>query len=168
MIFNNIALDKINNKPIYFWINSPGGLCSCGFAIIDTMKRLRSPVFTIVSGSAYSMAGFISVAGDKRLITKNSDWMGHDVFGGSIDYGEKVIDTAEHLKKLRKRLNEFYEEHTDMTKADIRKATHGELWLNPYECLKKGIVDGVIANPMRRRKSGQRKPVRRKSKKNTR
>ncbi len=48
------------------------------------------------------------------------------------------------MVELRKQMNEFYEEYTSMTKKDIQKATHGELWLDPYECLKKGIVDGII------------------------
>ncbi len=152
LIKSMMALDRINTKPIKLWINSPGGSVDCGFAIIDTMANISSPVITIISGEACSMAGFISVAGANRFITKNSTWMGHDMSGGIWgDYTTKVLDRAGFLKKTQKHLQEFLTEHTTLSKADLRKATHGELWLDPYECLKKGIVDGVLATRKGRR-----------------
>jgi len=147
------ALDRISNRPITLWINSPGGNIDCGFAIIDTIKGLRSPVITIISGEACSMAGIISVAGKLRYITENSTWMGHDMSGGIWgDYTTKVLDRAKMLEKLQKHVDEFLMEHTKLSKEDLKKATHGELWLDPYECLKKGIVDGVLSTRKRKRK----------------
>ena len=35
------------NKPINFYINSPGGLVTAGMAIYDTMQFIKSPVHTL-------------------------------------------------------------------------------------------------------------------------
>ena len=141
-----IALDKLNNKkPINLYINSPGGSCSDGFAIIDAMTGIRAPITTIITGEACSMAGIVSVAGDRRAMTVNSIWMGHDMSGGiGGDYTTKVLDRAEHLKRYQKRLEEFIAEHTNLTDKDLMKGRHGELWLDAYECLKKGVIDIFI------------------------
>jgi len=139
------ALDTVNHKPIVLYINSPGGSVSDGFAIIDAMKGIKSPVVTIITGEACSMAGLISIAGDKRYMTSNSYWMGHDLAGGiGGDYTTKVLDRAKYLGKYQKQLEDFIKIHTKLTDKDIIKGRHGELWLNAEECYNKGIVDNII------------------------
>jgi len=139
------ALDLINNKPIALYINSPGGNVDGGFAIIDAIKGIKSLVYTIISGEACSMAGIISVAGDKRLMTQNSVWMGHDMQGGIHgDYTTKVLDRADFLKQEQTRLTTFLRNHTKLSEAELTKARHGELWLYHKDCLAKGIIDEVI------------------------
>src|SRR5690606_14920792 len=60
-------------KEIQLIINSPGGYVTSGFAIYDTMKSLRSPVSTICSGFAASMASILLSAGTrgKRFVMKH-------------------------------------------------------------------------------------------------
>ena len=99
------ALDHQNHNPITLFINSPGGSVSDGFAIIDTMLGIASPVITVITGEACSMAGLISVAGNKRFITENSYWMGHSMTGGSYDYIAKASARMEYLKTLQNRID---------------------------------------------------------------
>lgn len=66
------ALSEINSKPIIMYINSRGGSAQQGLAIIDTMRTVRAPVVTVVTGIAASMAGIISVTGVERLMTHNA------------------------------------------------------------------------------------------------
>ena len=141
-----IALDRISHKKsINLYINSVGGDVGCGYAIIDTMNGIKAPITTIITGEACSMAGLISIAGDRRAMTVNSYWMGHDLSGGiGGDYTTKVLDRAEYLKRYQKQLEEFIKEHTNLTDKEIVKGRHGELWLDAYECLKKGIIDILI------------------------
>ena len=48
-----IFLESQNrDKPINFYINSPGGVVSSGMAIYDTMQYIKSPVWTYVMGQA--------------------------------------------------------------------------------------------------------------------
>jgi len=140
-----LALDKISGSAIFLAINSPGGSVSDGLAIIDAIRGIRSPVITFITGEACSMAGLISITGDERWISHTAVWMGHDLSGGiGGDYTTKVIDRAKYLEKCQKQLNELMSKYTKLTEKDIEKATHGELWLNAYEALQKGVVDKVV------------------------
>lgn len=141
LIREMMTLASLNDKPIVLWINSPGGSVSDGFAIIDTMISIPVPVITIINGMAASMAGLISIAGAQRLMTQNSVWMSHDIYGGGYDYGTKLLASAEHIKELQKRIFAFIAEHTKLSSADLEKARNAELWLYFKECGEKGIVD---------------------------
>lgn len=59
-------LDSENSqKPIYLYVNCPGGSVIAGLAMYDTMQHIRSEVVTINVGLAASMASFILAAGTK-------------------------------------------------------------------------------------------------------
>lgn len=138
-------LDLLNKKPIYLYINSPGGSVSDGFALINTMINLKSPVYTIINGEACSMGGLISIVGKKRLMTKNSFWMGHDMRGGIWgDYSGKVEHRANYIQKLWKVLENHLKQYTKLSKQDLQQLRNGELWLDAKECLQKGIIDAII------------------------
>lgn len=68
-----------NTKPIYLYINSPGGSVIAGMAIYDTMKHIKSEVVTINVGLAASMASFLLGGGEKgkRLALPHSRVMIH-------------------------------------------------------------------------------------------
>lgn len=68
-----------NTKPIYLYINSPGGSVIAGMAIYDTMKHIKSEVVTINVGLAASMASFLLGGGEKgkRLALPHSRIMIH-------------------------------------------------------------------------------------------
>ncbi len=146
-----IALSEISNDPILLYINSPGGMVDDGFAIIDCMKGLRVPVITFIIGNACSMAGLVSIAGEKRIISEHSIWMAHDMHAGIIDYATKIEDRAEFYKKEQNKLFNFIRKHTKLSEKEIQKAIHGELWLYPKEAKQKGIVD-IIAGEKNEKK----------------
>lgn len=140
-----LALDKLNHKSITLWINSPGGTVHGGLAIVDIIKKISSPITTIIIGKACSIAGIISLVGKKRLMTANSVWMAHDMSGGvGSDYTSKVLSRTKFLKQYRELLLQILINKTKLTKLDLTKALNGELWLFPEECKIKGIVDKII------------------------
>lgn len=51
---------KDPDKDIQFYINSPGGSVTAGYAIYDTMQHVKSDVSTICVGMAASMGAFYS------------------------------------------------------------------------------------------------------------
>ena len=138
-----LALSEISKDPISLWINSRGGFCAEGFAIIDTIKGLKAPIYTFIMGRACSMAGLISVCGDKRVITANSNWMSHEMRAGVSDYVSKALDRTEFWKILQKQIRTILSKHTKLSEKELDQASKGELWLTAEECLKKGIVDYV-------------------------
>jgi len=138
-----IKLDSIDSSPITLIINSPGGDCTEGLAIIDTMKMMRNVIYTVITGMSASMAGIISVCGDVRLITPNAFWMAHPLAGGSYDYKQHVIDYVDFIKRLDTKLQDILLNHTKLTKRDVQKFTHGELWLDAEQCIEKGVCDEI-------------------------
>lgn len=138
------ALDTLNKNPIHLYINSGGGCTDSGISIINTMESIQSPVITIIKAEACSMAGIISVCGDKRVCYTNSNWMGHamacEVEGKVTD----IKDRAKYLEKYDNMLERILREHTTLSSKDITKARNGELWLFADEMLDKEIVDEVI------------------------
>ncbi len=138
------ALDSINHKPIMLYLNSPGGSCSDGLAIIDAIKTITSPVVTIITNEVCSMGGHISIVGNKRVCYPNSVWMAHDMSAYMEDYSLKIHDRAKFLEKYYGILEENLRKHTELSKGDLKKARNGELWLFADEMLKKKIVDEII------------------------
>jgi ATP-dependent Clp protease protease subunit len=66
-------------EPIKLYIYTYGGVCYAGFALIDAIRASKTPVHTIVLGTAMSMGIFIFNAGHKRLIGEHATLMFHDV-----------------------------------------------------------------------------------------
>lgn len=146
---------KNPRRPIYLEINSPGGSVADGIAIMNTIQSIPSTVFTCINGEACSMAGLISVVGDKRIISPNSYWMGHpmnDVVGGTP---QAIKDRSNYLEKLENDLQNVFKAKTKLTDEEFIKMLKGELWLNAEECVAKGIVDAikqpVIPRPPRKK-----------------
>lgn len=140
-----MVLNGLNHKPIYLFVNSPGGSVHDGFALIDTIKSLKAPVYIVLIGYACSMGGLISIVGNKRYMTKNSWWMGHDMSGGIRgDYSGKIQYRADYVNKTWNMIENHLKTYTKLTKQDLLTLRNGELWLNPQECLKKGIIDKII------------------------
>mmetsp|Transcript_16870 Transcript_16870/g.46136 ORF Transcript_16870/g.46136 Transcript_16870/m.46136 type:complete len:175 (-) Transcript_16870:1379-1903(-) len=59
-----------NSKPIYLYINSPGGSVISGLALYDTIQHVKSEVITVNIGLAASMASFILASGKKRQTSR--------------------------------------------------------------------------------------------------
>ena len=139
-----IALDSINNQPIDLWINSPGGSCNAGLAIIDTMKKIKSPVRTIINNRACSMASVISVMGDERLAFNSSTWMQHPMSAWNEGYLNDMRDYVKYLERLDNIIINLMKDNTKLTKSQIEKFKRGELWLIGEELMDYGIVDKII------------------------
>ena len=54
-----------SKKPIYMYINSPGGVVTSGLSIYDTMQFVKPEVSTLCMGQACSMGSLLLTAGAK-------------------------------------------------------------------------------------------------------
>ena len=91
-------------EPIKLYIYTYGGVCYAGFALIDAIRASKTPVHTIVLGTAMSMGIFIFNAGHKRLIGEHATLMYHDVslhLDNEMTEGLKIeLDEALRLQKM--------------------------------------------------------------------
>jgi ATP-dependent Clp protease protease subunit len=145
-----LYLDSTDStKPIRIYINSPGGSIYDGLAIIDTMNYVKSPVHTIVTGLAASMAAVIAAAGQKghRAALKNSTIMLHQPMGG-IGYGTKADEIriiSDHIDDLKGRLYNILAEDTGHSAEKIIKDTLNDTWFTATTAKEYGLIDKVIS-----------------------
>ena len=141
-----LYLDSLNHDDISIYINSPGGSVTAGMAIYDTMNFIKSDVSTICLGMAASMAAFLLSAGEKkkRYILPNAEVMIHQPLGGAQGQATEIKIAAEHILKLRDKLNEILAKNTGQKLDTIKKDTERDNFMNADEALGYGIVDKII------------------------
>ena len=134
-------------KDIKFYINTPGGSVSAGMAIYDTMQYVKADVSTICVGMAASMGATLLAAGAKgsRFTLPNSEVMIHQVMGGTEGQASDIKIRAEHILKIRDRLNKILAKHTGQKIATIEKDTDRDRFMTAEEAKKYGIVDKIIS-----------------------
>ena len=133
-------------KDISFYINSPGGSVSAGFAIYDTMQFIKPDVSTLCVGQAASMGAFLLAAGakGKRFALPNSRVMIHQPMGGFQGQASDIEIHAREILYLRGRLNELMAKHTGQKVESIERDTDRDNFLSAEESVKYGLVDKVL------------------------
>ena len=141
-----LCLANQSKEDITMYINSPGGSCTSGFAIYDTMQMIENNVKTIVTGSACSMGAFILSAGTKghRFATPSSRVMIHMVSGGNQGTTKDMEIRFEEQKRINKYINERIALHCKKTVKQIETATDRDFWMSAEEAKEFGIIDDVI------------------------
>lgn len=132
--------------PITMLINSGGGSVTQGWAIIDMMNMISSPVHTCAIGRAASMGATILLAGEKghRSATPNSHIMIHEAsisgIGGQTD---DVVISAQDMEHTKARMLAFYAMTTGMSPKVLEKKMVRDYYLYPAEALQLGIIDKI-------------------------
>ena len=134
------------NKDINFYINSPGGSVTAGFAIYDTMQYIKCDVSTICVGLAASMGAFLLAGGakGKRMALPNAEIMIHQPSGGARGQATEIQIVAENILKTKKKLNEMLAANTGKPIEVIEKDTDRDNYMSAEEALAYGIIDKVI------------------------
>ena len=139
-----------NSKPIYMYINSPGGSVTAGLAIYDTMQYVKSDVVTICVGLAASMGAFLLAAGSKgkRLALPHSRIMIHQPLGGTSQRQASDIEIeAREILRMKEMLNHSIAGMTGQSFEKIEKDTDRDYFLSAKEAKEYGLIDMVIAHP---------------------
>ena len=133
---------------IHFYINSPGGSITAGLAIYDTMQFLRCDVATCCVGQAASMGAVLLAGGkaDKRTLLANSRVLLHQpLISGVLEGTATDLDIeAQEILRLRNRIYEIFAENTGKSAEKIEKDCDRNLWLEPEEAIKYGLVDRIL------------------------
>ncbi|OGY43329.1 MAG: ATP-dependent Clp endopeptidase, proteolytic subunit ClpP [Candidatus Buchananbacteria bacterium RIFCSPHIGHO2_02_FULL_38_8] len=135
-----------SKKDIKLYINTPGGSVTAGMAVYDTMQYVKPDIMTICIGIAASMGAVLLAAGakGKRIALPNSEIMLHQVMGGAEGQAIDVKIQAEHILKVKDRLNQILAQHTGQLLKNIEKDTDRDFFMTPEEARKYGIVDKII------------------------
>ena len=141
-----LYLDSINNNDISLYINSPGGSITAGMAIYDTMNFIKSDVSTICLGMAASMGAFLLSSGTKgkRYCLPNSEVMIHQPLGGASGQATEIKIAAEHILKIKEKLNKILASNTNKDIETIEKDTERDNYLSSEEALQYGLIDQIL------------------------
>ncbi len=134
------------DKDISLYINSPGGSISAGMAIYDTMNYIKCDVSTICVGMAASMGAFLLSSGakGKRFALPNSEIMIHQPLGGMQGQASDIKIHADHIIRIKERMNRILSEQTGQPLDVITKDTDRDNFMTAQQAMEYGLVDNVL------------------------
>ena len=136
------------SKDISLYINSPGGSVTAGWAIYGTMQYIKCDVATICIGMAASMGAFLLAGGakGKRQALPNAEIMIHQPSGGTRGQASDIRIEADHILKIKRRLNEELAANTNQPIEVIERDTDRDNWMSADEAVAYGLIDSVVRN----------------------
>lgn len=141
-------MKKDRPKFMKFIINSPGGEVPSAFALIDTMKGSKIPVYTYGLGEIASCGLLTFMSGEKghRYITRNTAILSHQFSWGSMGKEHELMASVKEFNNTSQRIVDHYKKCTGQTEATIKKylLPPEDVWLTPKEAIKYGIADQIV------------------------
>jgi ATP-dependent Clp protease protease subunit len=143
-----LFLDSLEDKekPIQFFINSPGGIVTGGMAIYDTMKYITTPVHTVCIGMAASMGAVLLSGGQKgnRYMLPHARVMVHQPLGGVQGQASDIEIEAREIIRIKNELTQLLADNCQKTYSEMEVACDRNYWMNADQALEFGIVDKII------------------------
>ena len=140
-----LYLDSLGKEePIHIYINSPGGSVTAGLAILDTMRLVKSKIYTYCIGLAASMGSILLSSGDKRYIVPHAEVMIHQPLGGTKGQATDIEIAAKHISRTKEVLNSILAENCGRTYEEVSQDTERDNWKSAAEALEYGLVDKII------------------------
>jgi len=135
-------------KDIYMYINSPGGIVTSGFSILDTMNYIKPNISTICMGQAASMAAVLLASGTKgkRMILENARVMIHQPLGGVSGQASDIEIHTKEILYLKDKLNKILSDNTGQSIKTIEKDTNRDNFMSSETALEYGLVDEIITS----------------------
>ena len=144
-----LLLEADSDKPIYIYIDSPGGSIDSGFGIYDMIRFVNAPVYTIGTGLIASMGSIIllSVPKERRFALPNSHYLIHQPLIGGVARGvatDLSIQAAE-IAKSKDKLIKLIAAETGKSEEQVRADCDRDHWLTADEALSYGLVGKIVS-----------------------
>jgi ATP-dependent Clp protease protease subunit len=138
------------DKDIYFYINSPGGSVTDGFAVMDTMNYIRCDVSTISVGQSGSAGSLLLASGarGKRFALQNSEVLIHQpsISGGLAGQATDIKIHSDWLERTKEKLHKIYSRLTGQPIEKIRADMERDYYLTAEQAKDYGLIDGILAS----------------------
>ena len=134
-------------KAIKFFINTPGGSITDGFAIFDTVRMVGAPVTTICTGLAASMGTILMLAPTdkkRRLTLPNARFMIHQPSSAYRGSASDIEIGAKEILKMRDRLVGIYVDECGHDADKIKDDLNRDKWMEAPEAVKYGLASRII------------------------
>ena len=135
-------------KDIYMYINSPGGVITSGFGILDTMNYIKPDVATICMGQAASMAALLLSSGakGKRSALANSRVMIHQPLGGVQGQATDIEIHTKEILFLKEKLNKILSNNTGKSVKTIENDTNRDNFMSADKALDYGLIVQIVSS----------------------
>ena len=142
-----LLLEADSDKPIYLYIDSPGGSIDDGFGIYDMIRFINAPVYLVGMGLIASAAALILLAAPKerRIGLPNSHYLIHQPMSGIKGVATEIEIHAQEMAKTRAKLNKLIAEETGKPLEQVAKDTDRDYWLDAEEAKTYGLISAVIS-----------------------
>lgn len=133
-------------EEITIYINSPGGECLSGLAVLDYIAVMKSPIRTVCIGCAASMGAILFLTGTKREMLPHTELMIHDPSTGSSLTGLKPHEIEERLstlKDMQRKLLEIIASATGKSIEEISPITEKDSYFNLEKAVEFGLATGA-------------------------
>ena len=143
-----LLLEDMSDDPVRVFIDSPGGDADAGFAILDMMRFVKPPVFTIGMGLVASAGALILLAAprEQRLGLPNSHYLIHQPLSGMRGVATDIEIHAKEIERMRDRINSLISEETGKPLKQVVKDTDRDFWMNSEEAQSYGLLSRIIVN----------------------
>lgn len=141
-----LILEGESDEPIKIFINSPGGDVDAGYAIFDMARFITAPVTMIGMGLVASAAALVllAVPKEQRIALPNSTYLIHQPMSGMKGVATDIEIHAQHLEKLREKLDKLIAQETGKSLEEVRGDTERDHWLSADEAQSYGLVSRIV------------------------
>ena len=139
-----------SNEPVNLILNTCGGSTMAGLVVLNLIDNYKKPLYIYVYSYAMSMGAIILAAGNKN---PNVRKFAHKFSIGLIHSGDVVLgqstanqakDTMNFLQDIDKRIEQYFFENTNFTKAVWKKIKDKEFYMTAEEMKKYGLIDEIL------------------------
>ncbi len=134
-------------QPIYLHVSTDGGEISAAFSLVDCIKNLGVPVYSVVDGFVASAGTLITLAAERRFIQANAYMLIHQLSSGVWGKMNDIHEQVDNLKKLMEHITTFYLEHTTLKPKVLQKLLLRDVTWNAEESITRGIADAIYTRP---------------------
>jgi ATP-dependent protease ClpP protease subunit len=136
-------LAKMAGKRVTMRIASPGGSVDEGRLIYNALKRYQGGVDVVVDSSAYSIASYIAMAGERVVMAKNAMLMVHNPWTIAMGDAAELRKTADVLDKYRDSIVDAYTDKSDKDRKKMLAILDAETWYTAQEAVDEGFATEV-------------------------
>lgn len=138
-------IQELKADTIVVNINSLGGYVNDGLAIHDVLAMHPAKITTNVIGMTASAATIIAQAGDVRRMSENALYLIHKSWGFAMGNANDMIEFAEELEVIDKRMLNIYTKRSGKNEADIlammEESNGAGKWIDADEAEGLGLID---------------------------
>lgn len=141
-----LAFANDGNDPIVLHLSGPGGCVASGLSLIDVMRHVSAPVFTIGSAVVASMSAIMLVCGEPgyRYMLPHARLMIHPTSGQASGRVSEIEALSRFQRQMTRELEHLLLEATQMPPKRLKALIQGKSFLTAGEAQRLNLIDHIL------------------------